>query len=147
GLNASQSSPYYAQALAECSGDATCAAYHYGYNAAQSALSYANSQNISSTKWWLDVETNNTWNDDTNLNRQSLQGAHDALAAAGATTVGVYSTTAQWNSVSGSWQNTWPSWGATTWTSAKQAQTYCIGHQFTGGASLLMQYKSKSSKI
>jgi len=61
--------------------------------------------------------------------------------------VGVYSTTAQWKSVTGGWQNNWPSWGATTWTTAKQAQTYCTGHEFTGGTSYLMQYRPKNAKV
>jgi len=147
GLNTSKSSTYYVQAQIGCNGDVYCAAYNYGFNAAQDAISYANAQGISSTKWWLDVETANTWSKDALQNQRSLQGAHDALVASGAVLVGVYSTTAQWQSITASWQNNWASWGATTWTTAAQAQTYCTGHQFTGGPSLLMQYKSKQSKI
>lgn len=147
GLNASSSSPYYAEAKVGCHGDVYCAAYNYGSNAAKDALSYATSQGISSSKWWLDVETSNTWNTDTLQNRKSLQGAHDALVASGATTVGAYSTTAQWQTITGGWQNNWPGWGATTWTTSSQAQSYCTGHQFTGGPSLLMQYKSRQSRI
>jgi hypothetical protein len=147
GLNASSSSPYYTQAQVGCNGDVYCAAYNYGYNAATNALNYATAQGVSSAKWWLDVETNNTWNADVVQNQKSLQGEYDALVQHGATTVGVYSTTVQWQSVTGSWQNQWPSWGATTWTTATQAQTYCTGHQFTGGPSLLMQFKSKKSRL
>lgn len=147
GLNASQSSTYYKQAQIGCNGDVYCAAYNYGYNAAKDAISYATSQGLSSTKWWLDVETMNTWNKDVLQNQKSLQGAYDALAANGAATIGVYSTTAQWQTISGGWQNNWPSWGATTWTTASQAKSYCTGHQFTGGPSLLMQFISRQSKI
>jgi hypothetical protein len=147
GLNASAQSPYYVAAQNGCNGDALCAAYNYGYNAAKDALSYAASQGLSSSKWWLDVETTNTWNNDVMQNRKSLQGEYDALAANGAALVGAYSTSAQWQTITGGWQNNWASWGATTWTTAKQAQTYCTGHQFTGGPSLLMQYKSKQSKL
>lgn len=146
GLNASSSSSYYTQAQVGCS-DVYCAAYNYGYNAAQNALNYAVSQGVNSSKWWLDVETSNSWNTDVLQNQKSLQGAYDALVASGATTVGVYSTSAQWQTVTGSWKNSWPSWGATTWTTAKQAQGYCTGHQFTGGPSLLMQFKAKQSKL
>jgi hypothetical protein len=147
GLNASASSSYYTQAQVGCNGDVLCAAYNYGTNAAKDAIAYAQSQGVSSSKWWLDAETMNTWNSDVTQNQKSLQGEYDALIANGATTVGVYSTSAQWQSISGSWQNQWPSWGATAWTTAKQAQTYCIGHQFTGGPSLLMQFKSKQSRV
>jgi hypothetical protein len=147
GLNASKSSAYYVQAQAGCNGDVYCAAYNYGFNAAKDAISYANSQGVGSAKWWLDVETMNTWNKDVLQNQKSLQGEYDALVANGAVVVGIYSTTAQWQNITAGWQNNWPSWGATTWTTAAQAQSYCTGHQFTGGASLLMQYKSKQSKV
>jgi hypothetical protein len=147
GLNTSSSSQYYIQAQVGCNGDANCTAYNYGSNAAKDAIAYANAQGISSTKWWLDVETSNTWSSNTLQNQKSLQGEYDLLAANGATTVGIYSTSAQWQSITGGWQNNWPNWGATTWTTAKQAQSYCTGHQFTGGASLLMQYKTKQSKV
>src|SRR3954470_12200228 len=147
GLNASSSSNYYTQAKLGCNGDVYCAAYNYGSNAAKDALSYAASQGIGSSKWWLDVETSNTWNADTRQNQKSLQGAYDALVASGATTVGAYSTTAQWQTITGGWQNNWPSRGPTTWTTRRNGQSLCTGHQFTGEPSLLMQYKSKQSKI
>ncbi len=147
GLNTSSSSAYYTQAQAGCNGDANCAAYNYGHAAAIDALNYVNSLGLSANRWWLDVETSNTWSASAAQNQKSLQGAFDALLANGAAMVGVYSTTAQWQSITGSWQNAWANWGATTWTTAKQAQTYCTGHQFTGGPSLLMQYKSRQSKI
>jgi hypothetical protein len=147
GLNASSSSPNYTAAQVGCNGDVYCAAYNYGVNAAKDALNYAASQGVSSTKWWLDVESNNTWSSDAVQNQKSLQGAFDTLSASGASTVGVYSTTAQWQAITGSWQNQWANWGATTWTSARQAAKYCTGHQFTGGPSLLMQYQEKRSKL
>ena len=121
-------------------GDANCLAYNYGYNAGLQAASYAASLGVSSTTWWLDVETGNSWNADTMQNQNSLQGERDALINSGATTVGIYSTTAQWNEITGSWQNGWPNWGATTWHTAKQAKTYCTGHEFTGGPTYLLQF-------
>jgi len=128
-------------------GDNNCLAYNYGYNAGLYAIDAAKSVGVSSATWWLDVETSNTWNTNVVQNQNSLQGEYDAFVANGATTVGVYSTTAQWQSITGSWHNNWPSWGATTWTTAKQAQTYCTGHEFTGGTSYLMQYLPKNSKV
>jgi hypothetical protein len=125
--------------------DPNCLAYNYGYNAGQYALNYAQSQGMTSTTWWLDVETQNSWTSDVLQNQNSLQGETDALKATGVSTVGVYSTTAQWNTITGGWKNGWPSWGATTWTTAKQAATYCTGHEFTGGPSYLMQYMPKHS--
>lgn len=122
------------------SGDNNCLAYNYGYNAGLYALHYAASQNIHASVWWLDVETSNTWNTDTTQNRNSLQGEYDALMANGVATVGVYSTTYQWDTVTGSWQNNWPNWGATTVHTASQAATFCTGHQFTGGPTYLIQF-------
>ena len=128
-------------------GDNNCLAYNYGYNAGLYALNAAQSVGVSSTTWWLDVETSNTWNTDVVQNQNSLHGEYDALVANGATTVGVYSTTAQWKTITGGWHNSWPSWGATTFSTAKQAQTYCTGHQFTGGPSYLMQYLPGHAKL
>ena len=147
GLNASPASTYYQQAQSGCNGDANCAAYNYGYNAAIDAYNYAKSSGIQTDRWWLDVETSSSWSPSATQNQNSLQGEFDALLTNGAAMIGVYSTTAQWQSITGGWQNNWASWGATTWATAKQAQTYCTGHQFTGGPSLLMQFKSRQSKI
>ncbi len=127
-----------------CSGsDLNCLAYNYGYNAGLYSVNYANSLNVRSSTWWLDVENVNSWTNDPQQNRNSLQGQYEAIIASGASTVGAYSTTAQWNSITGTWRNNWPSWGATTWTTAKQASKYCTGHEFTGGPSYLMQYKPR----
>lgn len=147
GLNANNSSPYYIAAQAGCNGDTLCAAYNYGYAAAVDSINHAASQGVSSAKWWLDVETENTWSSDVMQNRQSIQGAYDALVANGASLVGVYSTTAQWGTITGGWQNNWPNWGATTWTSAKQAKAYCTGREFTGGPTLLLQFIDRKSKV
>jgi len=129
-------------------GDNDCLAYNYGYNAGEYAYEAAASLGVSSPTWWLDVESNATWSTDPVQNQNSLQGEHDALIANGATTVGPYSTTVQWDDITGSWVNNWPSWGATTWTTAKDAATYCMGHQFTGskGPSYLMQFQGTDPK-
>ncbi|MBX4197390.1 hypothetical protein KW801_02435 [Candidatus Saccharibacteria bacterium] len=124
--------------------DLNCLAYNYGYNAGQYALTYAAGHSVSSNTWWLDVETMNSWTNDYSQNIQSLQGETDALKAAGVGTIGVYSTTAQWGSITGGWQNGLPGWGATTWKTAKQAATYCSGHQFTGGPTYLIQYRGRN---
>lgn len=128
-------------------GDNNCLAYNYGYNAGVYAYSAAVNAGVSSSTWWLDVETGNTWSSDVIQNQNSLQGEYDALQQNGVTTVGIYSTSAQWKTITGSWLNNWPSWGATTWTTSKQAKTYCTGHQFTGGPSYLMQYKSNKNSL
>lgn len=120
--------------------DLYCLAYNYGYNAGLDAINYASSQGVKSSTWWLDVETENSWSDNYMQNRQSLQGEYDALNANGVTTIGAYSTTYQWNLITGEWKNGWPNWGASTWRTAKQAKTFCKGHEFTGGPTYLIQY-------
>jgi len=136
----------YQSAPKQCAAtDLNCLAYNYGYNAALYAMEYAQNQGIQASTWWLDVETMNTWTNDPAQNIQSLQGQIDALKAANVSTVGIYSTTAQWGTITGGWKNLLPSWGATTWTNAKQAATYCKGHEFTGGPSYLMQFTPKRS--
>lgn len=126
-------------------GDNNCLAYNYGYNAGLYAYDAANNAGVHSNTWWLDVETENSWSVDTLQNRNSIQGEYDALfmkiKSTGATPViGVYSTTYQWNAITGSWKNYWPSWGATIVSSSKQAAKYCTGHEFTGGKTWLIQY-------
>jgi len=121
--------------------DLSCLAYNYGYNAAQYAHNYAKSQFVSSSTWWLDVETMNSWTSDYSQNRSSLQGMTDFLKIAGVNTVGIYSTTAQWQTITNGWQNGFPNWGATTWQTAKQASKYCTGHNFTGGDTWLIQFR------
>ncbi|HSW85353.1 MAG TPA: hypothetical protein VLF79_01920 [Candidatus Saccharimonadales bacterium] len=128
-------------------GDNKCLAYNYGYNAGVYAYNAATAAGNQSKIWWLDVETMNTWNSDVSQNQNSIQGEYNALVDKSATTIGAYSTTAQWQTITGNWKNGWPNWGATTWNNANQAQTYCTGHQFTGGPSLLMQYQNKRSSL
>lgn len=120
--------------------DLNCIAYNYGFNAGLYAYNSAAVAGVHAATWWLDVETMNSWTNDPLQNQSSLQGETDALKVNGVSTVGVYSTTAQWGTITGGWKNSLPSWGATTWTTAKQAAKYCTGHEFTGGPSYLMQY-------
>lgn len=118
GLNSYLSSSYYLSVYNECNGDKMCAAYKYGFNAGMYALNYAKNQGVNTDKWWLDVETMNIWSSNTAENQQSLQGTYDAIATTNPTLIGAYSTTAQWQTITGGWKNNWPSWGATTWSTA-----------------------------
>jgi hypothetical protein len=122
-------------------GNMNCLAYNYGYNAGLYAFNAASANGLHSSTWWLDVETGDTWSTNTTQNRNSLQGEHDALVASGVRNIGIYSTTYQWDSLTGTWLNNWPSWGATTVQTATQAKTYCSGHQFTGGSTWLIQFE------
>jgi hypothetical protein len=85
-----------------CTGaeDMACA-FMYGW---QKAYDDANSRNVTnpgSYKWWLDVETGNSWStSDLASNIADLEGMTDYFKSIGAT-VGVYSTNAQWNAIVG----------------------------------------------
>ncbi|HEV2412766.1 MAG TPA: hypothetical protein VGS28_03100 [Candidatus Saccharimonadales bacterium] len=147
GATAANAQKYMVTPKVCVAGDLNCIAYDYGYNQGLYAYAYATSQGVHSQTWWLDVETVNSWTNDPNQNQQSLLGEHDALVASGVSIVGIYSTTAQWDEITGSWINNWPSWGATTWSTARQAMTYCRGHQFTGGQSLLMQFVARHQQL
>jgi hypothetical protein len=134
-------SPYLnAQSPVACAGDANCLAYNYGWNNAQQALGSLGNNSINRPTWvWLDVETENTWNADTQQNRSSIQGAHDALQTSNIQS-GVYSTTYQWGQITGGWLNGWPAWGATVENSAAAAATYCWNSGFTGSGFELIQF-------
>ena len=122
--------------------DSACRAYNYGYNAGRAAFAYAAGAGVGARTWWLDVEAGNTWSSSAAQNRASIQGERDALRAKGVAVIGVYSTTAQWNGLTGRWVNGWPGWGATVLTSAAKARTYCTGHRFTGGPTWMIQFRS-----
>ena len=90
--------------------------------------------------WWLDVETANSWQPDTALNVADLQGMIAGLQAAGVTVVGAYSTSSQWDSITGG--TTTPASGSLyaipNWipgaTSLSAAEANCSQPSFTGTA-------------
>jgi hypothetical protein len=71
--------------------------WEYGYERATADISFAGS---SSGKWWLDIETSNSWTSDTAKNQASLEGMVYALQHGGAT-VGIYSSSGSWSSLFG----------------------------------------------
>lgn len=88
-------------------GDDGCQAYNYGYDAAQwafqSASAATNGASAGTAVWWLDVETENYWADDSVQNTYVIQGALDYLQRFQNRTVGVYSTGHQWRELTGSY--------------------------------------------
>ena len=130
--------------------DTADCAYDYGWNAAQhsfqtAAAAYQSlgiSTSPASTRWWLDVETSNSWRADPSLNVAALAGEVDYLrTVAGVTRLGFYSTQQQWNTITdGSFAfSAYPSWFAGGST-LKGAQQLCTRPAFTGGATGLAQY-------
>ncbi len=143
--------------------DSNACAWQYGYNKAsqdaswlEAAAAAINSQSppvavsglAASYPWWLDVETGNTWQPNTTMNVADLQGMIAGLAAAGATTVGAYSTSSQWDTITGGTSSASgslyriPDWiaGARTLSGA---QANCTQPSFTGGPVLVTQWFSR----
>jgi hypothetical protein len=119
------------------------AAWAVGCSEAERDLAYASSQSATSpTMWWLDVETANSWSTtDLSLNRFTIQGLIDRLRVATSAPVGVYSTSAQWQSITGGFHPSVDAdWLATGQGNRKRAARYCSLAGFTGGPIWLVQY-------
>jgi hypothetical protein len=151
-------------------------AYDYGWNAAKHAFRTAvraiqklddvSRQNAvwraGAVRWWLDVETMNSWQalDDgdgptaqSKLNDTSaLRGAVDALHDSGAWRVGIYSTSFQWKQITGGRAYTkWyfasnPVWLA-GYDNAQDALNGCSDASFTGAPVLMTQYLRKGFDV
>jgi hypothetical protein len=133
----------YISAFSACPNNAIhCAAYKYGYAAAENALLYADSQNVTANTWWLDVETENSWTKNTTENSASIQGAIDAINKGSffKPKVGIYSTPNQWKEITGGWKNQLPAWIGTGSSDRKDAIAACTDSPFTGGTTELTQY-------
>ena len=138
--------------------------YVYGYVRAEQAVEYAKetlgADYSGTVRWWLDVETSNTWVGPTTANAASLAGAATYLArvgqaADGVGRVGVYSSTAQYRTITGGTGSAvprlpdgspsplvgLPEWGAGA-SSLTDAQSNCGVTPFTGGRITLTQFVS-----
>jgi hypothetical protein len=130
--------------------DTADCAYDYGWNAARHSyetleaayLERGIMTNPNATAWWLDVETSNSWREDTSLNIAALQGEVDYLASREVTKLGFYSTTAQWGEITGASKvfAAFPSWGAGA-PNESVAKRHCTSTAgFTGGPLAMVQY-------
>lgn len=128
--------------------------YDYGWNFAKDAYRTAVQAYISlgwaepgasrtpiANRWWLDVETANTWRATRSLNVAALQGAAAYLKRVDARSIGFYSANHMWAEIVGDTTkfDDYPSWvaGASTLTGAKNR---CAGRGFTGGGVWLAQF-------
>jgi hypothetical protein len=98
-------------------------------------------QTPTANAWWLDVATANSWRSDVSLNIAALQGAVAYLQSVGAASIGFYSTSYQWNQVTGSTSvfAAAPNWVA-GFSTTSQARANCRTGGFTGGTVQLAQY-------
>jgi hypothetical protein len=133
--------------------------YDYGWNFANDSFASASGvdANAAKRRWWLDVETGNSWQTQEPAytgkpaaeanDTAALTGARDALKAAGVTRIGFYSTSYQWGVITGGssvvgtrFANN-ENWLA-GFTSKASAKTGCSSTSFTGGPVRLTQYPS-----
>lgn len=147
--------------------DSTACAWQYGFERAgqdalwlgQAAEAIAAHEPVRAVSgsagdypWWLDVETANTWQAGTEgqaMNTADLQGMLAAFKAAGAETVGVYSTESQWSHVTGA-TAAGSLAGLPVWIPGASSLEGAIGNcslsAFTGGsAPLLTQWLAAGS--
>jgi hypothetical protein len=146
--------------------NSTACAWQYGSNKAAQDVSWVSSAAsaidaqappvtvpaaASGYPWWLDVETQNTWQGGASgqaMNVADLQGMIAALQQAGATAVGGYATSAQWDTITGGTTSASgslyqiPDWipGAKTLTSAK---ANCGLASFTAGRVAITQWSGR----
>ncbi len=121
--------------------DNQCLAYNYGFAASEYGLRLAANSGAYSNMWWLDVETDNSWTTSTAVNQASLMGAVAAIQQNSfLAKVGFYSTTDQWQEITGGWKNGMPAWLATGAASEQSAARACSTTAFNGGPLWLSQY-------
>lgn len=144
-----------APAYGRCNGLLTNAC-SYLYGAQRAAYSYrlVSAQDPGAARtapWWLDVETELSWAGTYALNIAALRGYLAGLRDAGVTApIGVYSTGAQWQEITGLTAQTTSAafgaqlrdWVAGTAGTLAQARQNCASGGFTGAAPTLAQYQS-----
>ena len=88
-----------------CTGANTAAcAWQYGYNMANADVADRGVPNLGSYRWYLDVETTNSWSANLANNAADLEGMV-AFFRGISVTVGLYSTSYQWNQIVGSYDS------------------------------------------
>ncbi len=131
-----------------CTGlDNQACAYQYGHNMAElDAQTRIGSNNPASFKWWLDVETNNSWETTTANNTADLEGMTAYFESLGSS-VGLYSTTTQWNQIAGTVSSTSNLYGLDSWlpgsSNLSSAKNACTLPALTGGKTTVTQYVAK----
>ncbi|HVV25744.1 MAG TPA: hypothetical protein VHC21_01810 [Candidatus Saccharimonadales bacterium] len=131
-------------------GNTTACAYQYGWNMATAdAQTRIGTNNPANFKWWLDVETDNSWETGSTgitNNVADLEGMTDYFQSVGGR-VGLYSTASQWKAIAGTVSTTSSLHGLDSWlpgysklTAAKNA---CSVAGLTGGKTTVTQYVSK----
>ena len=132
-----------------CSGgDDQACAYQYGWNMAQlDAQSRIGNNSPSDFKWWLDVETANSWETNTANNVADLEGMANYFQSISGR-VGLYSTPTQWKEIAGTVSTSSSLYGLDSWlpgaSSLRELRKNCALPALTGGKTTVTQYITRS---
>lgn len=133
----------------ECdSSEGAACAYIYGWTRADDDANRRGISNPEQYKWWLDVETANSWStSDLQANAASLEGMVGYFNSIGAS-VGIYSTAYQWQTIVGTLWDGSNLHGLDSWLAGARtergARANCASPALTnGGRVTLAQYVSK----
>jgi hypothetical protein len=134
-----------------CDGSASAdCAYDYGWLSAQDA--YSRSVNVlgaaltAQVPWWLDVEAANTWSSDLDVNSATVQGAVAYLKGQNVSSLGIYSTSTDWEALIGQPSTSGPFQGLLNWrpgpAGPQDAATWC-SRSVTGGRVKFVQFPNE----
>lgn len=146
GSDATRPSNPYGSCVATTAGlTSTACSWMYGWNR---AVEDANDRGVAdpgSRRWWLDAETDGTWQSGLAQNRATLEGMTAYLTSIGAS-VGLYSSPSEWTTLFGTVPSSstlagLPSWRAVGVATLATAQQSCTAAPFTvGGRVEMVQY-------
>lgn len=131
-----------------CNGeDSSSCAYQYGHNMAEiDAQNRISPNNPANFKWWIDVETDNSWESNTIHNAADIDGMISYFKSIGSN-VGIYSSQSQWQQIVGVLNSSSPLYGLSSWlagsTNLAAAEKACSLPGFSGGQTSLTQYVYK----
>lgn len=128
-------------------GNGPACAWQYGWNLAEGDAQSRGVPNPRSYRWWLDVETINSWQAGSTLNRADVEGMVSYLRHIGAS-AGIYSTARQFGPLMGPVGKTSPLYRLPDWipgaNTLAQARKNCRLAPLTGGGTVtLTQWKTK----
>jgi len=131
-----------------CTGaDNPACAWQYGWNLAELDAQTRGVPNPGGYRWWLDVETINSWETKAANNRADLEGMVSYFRRIGGT-AGIYSTPKQWDPIVGKVTKSSPLYRLPDWipgaTTLSRAKKNCALAPLTrGGTITVVQWSTK----
>jgi hypothetical protein len=122
-------------------------AWQYGWNLAELDAQTRGVPNPGRYRWWLDVETINSWESSSANNRADLEGMTSYFRRIGGN-VGIYSTPKQWDPIVGTVRPNSPLYRLPDWipgaTTLSRAKKNCSLAPLTGGGTVtVVQWSNK----